>query len=64
MIIGIWSWSDCVRASESERESTPGVVMFGLLWAVCQHPPGKTMCFVYVFNVHVSGRIWGGLMVK
>ena len=41
------SWRDCVvRACESERESTPAVVMFGLLWAVCQHPLGWTMCFV------------------
>ena len=29
-----------VRARE--RESTPAVVIFGLLWAVCQHLPGWT----------------------
>ena len=32
----------CVRACESERESTPAMVIFGVLWAVCQHPPGWT----------------------
>ena len=34
------SWSDCV----SERECTPAVVMFVLLWAVCQHPPWLDEC--------------------